>query len=96
MNWAIYVGDKSVHQVEIGHAPIIAVEEQNDWNLEQAAVRETEKNVPTDQQQLMTETTNVPNLLKILECLERYSGNIKHTEESYRAGSVSSSWRTEF
>ena len=63
MNWAIYVGVKSVHQVEIGHAPSLAVEEQNDWNLEQA-VRETEKIVPTDQQQLMTETTYVSNLKK--------------------------------
>ena len=55
----------------MGHAPKIAAEEQNTWNLEQA-VRETEKNFSTDLQLLlMTETTNNANLLKTLVCLER-------------------------
>ena len=65
-NWARYVGVKSVHYVKMGHAPRIAA----DWNLEQA-VRETEKNFSTDIQLLMNETTNDPNLLKTLVCLER-------------------------
>ena len=50
----------------MGHAPKIAAEEQNDWNLEQA-VQETEKIFSTDLQLLMTETTNDANLLKTLE-----------------------------
>ena len=54
----------------MGHAPRISAEEKNDWNLEQA-VRETEKNFSTDLQLLMNETTNDPNLLKTLVCLER-------------------------
>ena len=45
MNWARYVGVKSVQYVKMGHASRIAAEEQNDWNLEQA-VRETEKISP--------------------------------------------------
>ena len=47
INWARYVGVKSVQYVKMGHAPRIAAEEQNEWNLEQA-VRETEKNFSTD------------------------------------------------
>ena len=70
INWARYVGVKSVHNVKMGHAPKIAAEEQNDWNLEQAE-RETEKNFSTDLQLLMTETTNDATLLKTLACLER-------------------------
>ena len=70
INWARYVGVKSVQYVKMGHAPRIAAEEQTDWNLEQA-VRETEKNFSTDLQLLMTETTNDPSLLKTLVCLER-------------------------
>ena len=70
INWARYVGVKSVQYVKMGHAPRIAAEKQNDWNLEQA-VRETEKNFSTDLQLLMTETTNDPSLLKTLVCLER-------------------------
>ena len=70
INWARYVGVKSVQYVKWGHAPRIAAEEQNDWNLEQA-VRETEKNFSTGLQLIMTETTNDPSLLKTLVCLER-------------------------
>ena len=54
----------------MGHAPRIAAQGENNWDLEQA-VRETEKNFSTDLQLLMTETTNDPILLKILVCLER-------------------------
>ena len=54
----------------MGHAPKIAAQEENNWDLEQA-VRETEKNFSTDLQLLMTETTNDPILLKTLLCLER-------------------------
>ena len=43
INWARYVGVKSVQYVMMGHAPRISFEEQDEWNLEQA-VRETEKN----------------------------------------------------
>ena len=60
-NWARYVGLKSVQYVKMGHAPRVAAEEQNNLNLEQA----------TDLQLLMTETTNDPNLLKTLVCLEK-------------------------
>ena len=45
------------------------------WDLEQA-VRETEKNFSTDLQLLMTETTNDPNLLKTLVCLERQQHDV--------------------
>ena len=69
-NWAKYVGVKSVQYVKLGHAPKIAAQEENSWDLEQA-VRETEKNFSTDLQLLMTETTNDPTLLKTLVCLER-------------------------
>ena len=75
INWAPYVGVKSVQYVKMGHAPKIAAEEQNDWNLEQA-VRETEKNLSTDLQLLMTETTNDPNLPNTLACLERQQHEI--------------------
>ena len=70
INWARYVGVKSVQYVKMGHAPQIAAEEQIDRNLEQA-VRETEKNVSTDLKLLMTEATNDPHLLKTLVRLER-------------------------
>ena len=70
MNWARYVGVKSVQYVKMGHAPKIIAEENKNWDLEQA-VRETEKNFSTDLQILMTETTNDPRLLKTLVCLER-------------------------
>ena len=70
INWARYVGVKSVQYVKMLHAPKITAEEQNDWNLEQA-VRETEKNFSTDLQLLMTETTNDASLLKTLVCLKR-------------------------
>ena len=41
MNWARYVGVKSVQYVKMGHAPKIIAEDKN-WDLEQP-VRETEK-----------------------------------------------------
>ena len=69
-NWARYVGVKSVQYVKMGHAPKIAAQEENNWELEKA-VRETEKNFSTDLQLLMTETTNDPILLKTLVSLER-------------------------
>ena len=70
-NWSQYVGVKSVqYVVKRGHAPKIVSEENKNWDLEQA-VGETEKNFSTDLQLLMTETTNDPNLLKTLVCLER-------------------------
>ena len=71
-NWARYVGVKSVHNVKMGHAPRIAAEELNDWNLEQA-VCETEKKFSTDLQLLMSETTNDPNLLKLWCALKNSS-----------------------
>ena len=48
-NWAQYVGVKIVQYVKMGHAPRIAVQEENNWDLEQA-VRKTEKNFSTDLQ----------------------------------------------
>ena len=70
INWARYVGVKSVQYVQTGHAPKVLAQEANNWDLEQA-VRETEKNFSTDLQLLMSETTNNPVLLKTLVCLER-------------------------
>ena len=70
LNWARYVGVKSVQYVKMGHAPKIIAEENKNWDLEQA-VRETEKNFSTDLQLLMTETTNDPSLLKTLVYLKR-------------------------
>ena len=52
----------------MGHAQQTA-EEQNDWNLEQAVRKR--RSFFTGLQLLMTETTNDPNLLKTLVCLER-------------------------
>ena len=68
-NWARYVGVKSVQYVKMGHTPRIAAQDENNWDLEQAA-RETEKNFSTDLQLLMTETTKNQTLLKTLVCLE--------------------------
>ena len=48
-NWAKYVGVKSVQYVKMGHAPKVAAQEENNWDLEQA-VRETGKNFSTDLQ----------------------------------------------
>ena len=70
MNWARYVGVKSVQYVKMGHAPRIAAEEKNDWNLEQA-VLEREENFSTDIQLLINVTTKDPNLLETQECFER-------------------------
>ena len=42
---------------------------ENNWDLGQA-VRDTERNLSTDLQLLMNETTNDPTLLKTLVCLE--------------------------
>ena len=70
INWARYEGVKSAQYVKMGHAPKIAAQEENNWDLAQA-VRETERNFSTDLQLLMNETTNDPTLLKILACLER-------------------------
>ena len=70
VNWAKYVGVKSVQYIKLGYAPRTTAEEPNDWDLGNA-VRESEKNFSTDLQLLMTETTNDPTLLKTLVCLER-------------------------
>ena len=70
INWARYVGIKSVQNVKMGHAPKILAQKVNNWDLEQA-VRETGKNFSTDLQLQMSETTNDPVLLKTLVCLER-------------------------
>ena len=80
IKWARYVEVKSVQYVKMGHAPKIAAEELNDWNLEQT-VQETEKNYSTDLQLLMTETTNDKSLLKTLVCLERQQHEL--TPEEY-------------
>ena len=70
INWARYVGVKSVQYVKMGHASKVTAMEENNWDLGQA-VRETERNFSTDLQLLMNETTNGPTLLKTLVCLER-------------------------
>ena len=70
INWAKYVGVKRVQYIKMGHAPKVDAIKQNNWDLGNA-VRETEKQLATDLQLLMTETTNDPSLLKTLVCLER-------------------------
>ena len=47
INWAKYVGVKSVQYIKMDHAPKVEAEEQNNWDLGNA-VRETEKNFCTD------------------------------------------------
>ena len=70
INWANYLGIKSVQYIKMGPAPRIQAIEPNNWDHENT-VRETEKKFATDLQLLMTETTNDPKLLKTLVCLER-------------------------
>ena len=70
INWARYVGVKSVQYVKMGHASKVTAIEENNWDLGQA-VRETERNFSTDLQLLMNKTTNDPTLLKTVVCLER-------------------------
>ena len=70
INWARYVGVKSVQYVKMGHASKVTAMEENNWDLRQA-VRETERNFSTDLRLLMNETTNDPTLLKTLVCRER-------------------------
>ena len=70
INWAKNMGVKSVQYIQMGHAPKVDAEEPNGWDLGNA-VKETEKQLSTDLQLLMTETTNDPNLRKTLVCLER-------------------------
>ena len=70
INWANYIGVKSVQYIKMGQAPKVQALEQNNWDLENT-VRETEKEFATDLQLLMSETTNDPKLLKTLVCLER-------------------------
>ena len=65
INWAKYVGVKSVQYIKIRHAPKLDAEEPNDWDLGNA-VRETEKQFGTDPQLLKMETTNDPSPLKTL------------------------------
>ena len=69
VNWAKYVGVKSVQYIKMGHAPRTTADEPNNWDFGNA-VRESEKNFSTDQL-LLPETTNDPTLLKTLVCLER-------------------------
>ena len=70
INWARYVGVRSVQCVKMEHAQKITTQEDNNWDLEQD-VRENEENFSTDLQLLLNETTNDPTLLKTLVCLER-------------------------
>ena len=70
INWANYLGVKSVQYIKMGHAPKVQALEQNNRDLENT-VRETEKEFATDLQLLMTETTNDLKLVKSLVCLER-------------------------
>ena len=84
INWAKYVGVKSVQYIKMGHAPRVDAVEQNNWDLGNA-VRETEKQFATDLQLLMTETTNDPSLLKTLVCLERQQhDNIPEESSIYK------------
>ena len=69
MNWAKYVGVKSVQYIKMGHATRVNAEEPNNFDLGNA-VRETEKYYSTDLQLLMTQTKNDPHLLKTLVGLE--------------------------
>ena len=70
INWANYLGVKSVQYIKMGHAPRKQAMEPKNWDHEYT-IRETEKEFATDRQILMTETTNDPKRLKTLVCLER-------------------------
>ena len=76
VNWAIYVGVKSVQYIKMGHAPIVDAEEPNNWDLGNAVSETEKKQFSTDLQLLMTETTNDLSLLKTLVCLERQQHEI--------------------
>ena len=81
---AINVGVKSVQYIKMGHAPKVDAEEPNNWDLENAA-RQTEKQLATGLQLLMTETTNDPSLHKTLVLLERpQHDNIPEEYSMYR------------
>ena len=70
INWANYLGVKTVQNIKMGHAPRIQAMEPNNWDHENT-LRETEKQFATDLQLLMTERTNDPKLLTTLVYLER-------------------------
>ena len=70
INWANYLGVKSVQYIKMGHAPRIQALEPKSWEHENT-VGDTEKEFATDLQLLRTETTNDSKLLKTLVCLER-------------------------
>ena len=36
VNWALFIGVKSVQYVKMGHGPKIVAQEDNNWDLEQA------------------------------------------------------------
>ena len=70
INWARYVGVKSVQYVKMGHAPKILAQETKQLGPG-AGGESNRKSFSTDLQLLMNETTNDPVLLKTLVCLER-------------------------
>ena len=70
INWARYVGCKSVLNIKMGHAPKIAAESGEEFDTAQT-VREAERMFSTDLNLLLTETTNDEKLLKTLVALER-------------------------
>ena len=76
INWANYVGVKSVQYIKMGQPPKVQALEQN-WDLENT-VRETEKEFATDLQLLMTET---PNDRKLLNTRLFGAPTIQHPEE---------------
>ena len=69
INWATYIGVKSVKYIKMGHASRIQAIEPNNWKHENT-VRETKNEFATDLQLILTQTTNDPKLLKDLVCLE--------------------------
>ena len=54
VNWAQFVGVKSVQYIRMGHSTGVDAEEQNNWDLGKA-VRETEKTFSSVLQLLMTD-----------------------------------------
>ena len=101
VNWAKYVGVKSVQYIKMGHSQRTTAEKPNESNLRNA-VLESKKNFSTDLQLLITETTNDPTLLKTFVCLGRQQvdnitisqKNTCQAKESYQPDTASCSTKT--
>ena len=65
VNWAKYIGVRSLQNEKMGHPLRKNAKELNNWDL-RIAFKGTGKTFSTDHQLLLTETTNEPKLLNTL------------------------------